>query len=155
MKNIEKKEFEWGKVIRFRVIASIFVCILLCILIMTGESYLFGSGEATIWDKVLGVLFGVMAIWAFVQYLYMRKNNFYVLTTDEEIEKSSLSVDLDFSSGTTKWKDISRFENNPGGITLIVKNDDDVKIKLNYLNKDDREKFIQIVKEHVEHKPTI
>jgi hypothetical protein len=154
MENIVKKEFEWGKMIRIRVIVSIIIGIVLSISFITSESYLFGSGEATILDKIIGVIFAGIAILCFAQYLYMRKNKFYIQITDDEIKKSSVSVDFDFSSGVTEWKDISRIEKNPGGITLIVNGENDIRIRFNYLKKDDRENLVQIIQEHIDNKPT-
>jgi hypothetical protein len=151
MGNIVEKEFEWGKILHFRAIATILGTAALSIGPLISESSIFGSDEPGLIDKIFEWGFAAGAILSFVQYMYIIKNKTYIRVTNDGIKKTALYADFDFSSDEVEWKDISRIERNPGGITLICNREDDIKIRFSYLNKNDRENLIQIINEHIEH----
>jgi hypothetical protein len=121
------------------------------ILLIPGER---GYHSLTFVDIILIALFAILAIFKFVDYFHMIIKRIYIQITNDEIKISPMFSHLDFSSEVIKWEDISRIEQNPLQITLILRTGEDDIIRLNYLNKGGRDNLIQIIKDHIERKPT-
>jgi hypothetical protein len=98
---------------------------------------------------VVGVIF------IFVQYFYMLKNKIFIQVANDEIKISPIIGNLEFSPKVVEWKDISRIKKKSSQITLILRNESNIKIRLVFLNKDDRDNLAQIIQEYIDkNKPT-
>jgi hypothetical protein len=85
----------------------------------------------------------------------MLKNKIFIQVANDEIKISPIFGNFEFSSKVVEWKDISEIKKNRSQITLIRRKGGDIKIKLVFLNKDDRDNLAQIIQEYIDkNKPT-
>jgi hypothetical protein len=140
------KEYEWGKITRIRMLVGGLLFLVIPILYITNDKT---------FVKICALLTAVGAIFTFVQYFYMLKNKIFIQVANDEIKISPIFGNFEFSSKVVEWKDISEIKKNRSQITLIRRKGGDIKIKLVFLNKDDRDNLAQIIQEYIDkNKPT-
>ena len=143
MTTIEKKEYQWSKFFVNGELATGFISALLAIV-----SSLKGDTAGT----VVFIFFLVLSVFGFLHFFYLIKNKTYIQVTDDE-----LNIFPKYFKGkpkTIKWADVSKFEIQlKKQLTLTLLPGERIKVNLGYLNKADRDNFIQIVTEKVENKP--
>jgi|PlaIllAssembly_1097288.scaffolds.fasta_scaffold685798_1 energy-coupling factor transporter transmembrane protein EcfT len=145
MDKIIEKEYRWGKVAMIRISVGCFVLLILGILLVTVD-----VSETPWYELIAGALFILVSIIGLIQYFYMIKTKTFIKVTKDEIVILPRFGDFVFSSDVIEWKDVSGVENEPTRIILILKREDDIKIRKVYLNKNDRDDLLQIINGHIE-----
>ena len=147
MDKIIMKEYEWGKIARIRILVSSVIYILF-------DIYLIITTEKT-FVKICALIIAVAVIIILVQYFYMLKNKVFIQVANDKIKIAPIIGNLEFSPKVVEWKDISGIKKNRSQITLIRREEGNIKIKLVFLNKDDRDNLAQIIQEYIDkNKPT-
>ena len=157
MSTINKKEFGWKKApINSNLAAGIFCgffgLVPLAVRLIYNNN---GVGVAPfIWLP--------LSVFAFIDFFWMRKlmrKTSCIQITNDGIHVSPTSFIL--RAKDIKWKNISKIEkiiknkrSIPLKITLSRLTAKDITINLNFLNQDDRNSLIQIIKETIENKTT-
>ena len=108
------------------------------------------------------IVFSLISVGAFIDFFWMRKlmrKTSYIQITNDGIHVSPTSFIL--RAKDIKWKNISKIEkiiknkrSVPYMMTLSLLTAKNIKIGLNFLNLDDRNSLIQIIKETIENKTT-
>jgi uncharacterized membrane protein len=80
----------------------------------------------------------------------MLKNKIFIQVANYEIKISPIFGNFEFSPKVVEWKDISAIKKNRSQITLIRGREDNIKIRLVFLNKDDRDNLVQIIQECID-----
>jgi uncharacterized membrane protein len=147
MDKIIIKEYEWGKITRIRILVGSVICLIIAIYLITTEEKTF--------VKICYLIMAVAVIIILVQYFYMLRNKIFIQVANDEIKISPIIGNLEFSPKVVEWKDISEIKKNRSQITLISRGEGNIKIKLVFLNKDDRDNLAQIIQEYIDkNKPT-
>ncbi|MGD0756464.1 MAG: hypothetical protein ABR927_15540 [Bacteroidales bacterium] len=147
MDKIIIKEYEWGKITRIRILVGSVICLIIAIYLITTEEKTF--------VKICYLIMAVAVIIILVQYFYMLRNKIFIQVANDEIKISPIIGNLEFSPKVVEWKDISEIKKNRSQITLIRRGEGNIKIKLVFLNKDDRDNLAQIIQEYIDkNKPT-
>ena len=146
MDKIIKKDYEWGKAalnqnLVLGTISSILALGILGVFLMTGE--------ITAGSAIMFILFLGGSFLGIVSYISMTKNRIFIQTTDDGINISPILMDFIFSRQVIKWEDISKIETKKFGksqkIVLSLLTGKNIKIKLGYLNKNDRENLAESI----------
>ena len=157
MSTINKKEFGWAKApidgnLAAGIFCGFFGLVPLVVRLMYNNN---GVGVGPF-------IFLLISVFAFIDFFWMRKlkrKTSYIQITNDGIHVSPTSFIL--RAKDIKWKNISKIEkirrnkkSVPYTMTLSLLTAKKITIKLGILNIDDRNSFIQIIKETIENKTT-
>lgn len=141
MDKIIIKEYEWRKITRIRILAGSIIFLALAIYFITNEKP---------FVKICALLIAVAAFITLVQYFYMLKNKIFIQVTSDDIKIAPIIGNLEFSPKVIEWKDISGIEKKSSQITLILGKGGNIRISSVFLNKDDRDNLVQLIRENVD-----
>ena len=149
MSTINKKEFGWVKAHLNLSLAAGIIC---------GFVGLFSLPRG----DVVPFIWLTLSVFNFIEFFSMRKlmrKTSYIQITNDGIHVSPTS--FMGRAKDIKWKNISKIEkigrnkrSVPYKMTLSLLSAKDITINLKFLNKDDRNSLIQIIKETIENKTT-
>lgn len=151
MSTINKKEFGWKKstINSALAVGIIFGFLGLVPILMVLIYNNNGVGVYPFFWLTLSVLVFIDFFW---RRKVMRKTT-YIQITNDGIHVSPTS--FMGRAKDIKWKNISKIEKiRRNNMTLSLLTAKNITINLNFLNKDDRNSFIQIIKETIENKTT-
>jgi len=141
MKNTEEKIFEWGTFYRNGELVACILGILIALVGFRGEL------EAT--KLIVVIIFLLIGVLAMIHFIYLTTNKTYVSVNGEGINVASR---YSKSGGRyANWTDVSKVEKDDRKklLTLSVTKQDDIKIFMGSLNKEDREDLAKIINEAV------
>lgn len=139
MKKIEEKSFEWGSFYRNSELAGGILGVLIALVGF--------RGDFTIAKLLAFIFFLVIGVFALIHYFYLTKNKTYVSVNSDGINVASRYSKS--KSRFVKWTDISKVEKDDRKklLTMSLSAQDDVKIYLGSLNKEDRDEITKKINE--------